>query len=90
MSVLPEPVSASPIASIPFIATGQPCRWMAVGVLKPTLSSASRMYCGKEACTKEPTGFGQRAASPWIVMHSCARSACTCSGVSAATSGCSR
>ena len=45
---------------------------------------------GGGACTKDPTGLGQRAASPWMVMLSCARSACTCSGVSDDTSGCSR
>ena len=75
---------------MPFIATGQPCRWIGVGAEKPTFLSASRMYCGKEAWTNELTGLGHSDSSPWTVMPSCCRSCWTSSGVSALTSGCSR
>ena len=39
---LPDPVSASPIRSLPRSAMGQPWDWIGVGAVKPALSTSDR------------------------------------------------
>ena len=39
---LPDPVSASPIRSLPRSAMGQPWDWIGVGAVKPALSTSDK------------------------------------------------
>lgn len=45
--VFPEPVSAMPIRSRPFIAIGHPWDWIGVGSTNPAFSISCRTYSDK-------------------------------------------
>ena len=86
--VLPDPVSAIPIMSLPDMAMGQPWLYMAVGFTKFSCKvKVSVMYLGNLTSSNVEAGRG--ILSPFTVIWFSSLNLATSNSVLAFTDGCS-